>query len=511
MIDPKHDLRIDNQVVRKGPTFQLPEDANALDALLEECRFRADPLADGVIDEVFGGVNHIDAIDGGWQRRLERIRAVNNVLSTWTTNAAVWNWHGDHQLREAGIADPLERFVAATRNLPDWADTGLLERAEVFFEENGALPVAILFCASLPECYVLPDLSLVLQATAQLEAHTEYRIRATGSMIFPLMMRGGLTSGEGAGVAGVLKVRLIHAMIRHLILRDSPERLLEAMRTQSGTAGVVAANTSLADGKMYGTLLSHGWQLDEEGMPCDQEELAYTLLTFSYVCLRSMRKLGVPATPIDEAAYLHLWNVMAHFLGVDERLMISDFESGERLFAQIQARGRTRWLQTPPVEDPRPALGQALMRAMEGLLGDGVVRHFPVLMTRYLCGPVNARDIGVVDRAPPLARIAFFSAMAVAKLVDRLLRILSPQFSICRLLARVLGYRVIMSFLMKQTRPLNLPASLGQRGLDVVAKWGNDPRASGWVNRVEDWVTMPGDWRETGQINPKSKPTSATP
>lgn len=493
----------------KDPSFQLPESADALEALLEECRFLADPIADGVIDEILGGVDHIDDDDQDWQRRLDRIRAVNAVLSTWTTNAAVWNWRGDQPTRDAGIAAPLERFVAEVGHLPDWVDAQKLARAETLFQESGVLPVAILFCASLPECYVLPDLSLVLQATAQLEAHTEYRIRATGSMIFPLMMRGGLTNGGGAGIAGVLKVRLIHAMIRHLILRDSPERMLHAMRTKSGTAGVVAANTSFADGKMYGTLLAHGWQLEEEGMPCDQEELAYTLLTFSYVCLRSMRRLGVPADPNDEAAYLYLWNVMGHFLGVDRRLMVEDVKSGERLFAQIQARGRKRWAQTAPQQDPRPALGQALMRAMESLLGSGLIRHFPVLMTRYLCGPVNAREIGVVDRAPTIARVVFFTGMAVTKFIDRVLRLIAPQFSVCRLVARTLGYRVIMKFLMDQTRPLQLPESLRARVVETVAKWGNDPHAPKWVNRVEDWVTMPGDWRDTGVTNPRQ--TSATP
>lgn len=488
-------------------SFELPTDPAALDALLEECRFRADPLADGVIDEILGGVDHVDAEDATWQGRLERIRAVNKVIATWTTNGLARNWRGGEHEQQLGIAEPLERYVRDAGKPPAWATPTQLAHAETLFQESGVLPVAILFCASLPECYVLPDLSMVLQATAQLKDHTEYRLRATGSMIFPLMMRGGLTSDSGGGVAQVLKVRLIHATIRHLILRDSPERLLAILHSDASESVSVAANPAVADGSMYGTLLAHGWQLNEEGMPCDQEELAYTLLTFSYVCLRSMRQLGVAASPEDEAAYLHLWNVMGHYLGIDPRLMVQDMASAERLFAQMQVRGRKRWAQTPIGADPRPALGQALMRAMESLLGDGVIRHFPVLMTRYLCGPLNAREIGVVDRAPGVARLLFFGGMAVTKLIDRALRWISPQFSICRLIARIFGYRVIMTFLMTQTRPLNLPDALGGQAQTVVAAWGNDPHAPQWVNRVEDWVTMRGDWRDTR----KTTPTSATP
>ena len=63
------------------------------------------------------------------------------------------------------------------------------------------LSCTLLFCASLPECYVLPDLAEVLHTTGQLEQRTDWRIRSTAAMIFPVMMRGGLTTPAGGGVA----------------------------------------------------------------------------------------------------------------------------------------------------------------------------------------------------------------------------------------------------------------------------------------------------------------------
>ncbi|MCB2042404.1 MAG: DUF2236 domain-containing protein, partial [Rhodoferax sp.] len=65
------------------------------------------------------------------------------------------------------------------------------------FYEYGPLSCILLFCASLPECYVLPDLATVLHRAGQLEQHTEYRIRSTAAMIFPVMMRGGLSDASG--------------------------------------------------------------------------------------------------------------------------------------------------------------------------------------------------------------------------------------------------------------------------------------------------------------------------
>src|SRR6188472_2789415 len=158
----------------------------------------ADPPAD----------NAIAAILGHWTTPdTARIEALNETLRGWRSNADVES----------------QPFIPGAHLLPPWADRARIARAEALFMEHGALSVTILFCASLPECYVVPDLAAVLHATGQLEERAEHRIRTTGAMIFPVMMRGGLTSPQGAGIAQVLKVRLIHATIRNLILRGTPE------------------------------------------------------------------------------------------------------------------------------------------------------------------------------------------------------------------------------------------------------------------------------------------------
>lgn len=128
-------------------------------------------------------------------------------------------------------------------------------------------------------------------------------------MIFPVMMQGGLAQPEGSGVAQILKVRLIHACIRSLILRDSPADVMAQLgdqRNQTG-AGVIAPLADAATGRisMHQSMAAHGWKVGEDGLPCNQEELAYTLLTFGYVFLRSMRKLGLGLSQADEEAFLH--------------------------------------------------------------------------------------------------------------------------------------------------------------------------------------------------------------
>ncbi|RZA22731.1 MAG: DUF2236 domain-containing protein, partial [Lysobacteraceae bacterium] len=340
-----------------------------------------------------------------------------------------------------------------------------IARAETLFMDMSMLSCTLLFCASLPECYVLPDLSAVLHAAGQLEQHTDYRIRSTAAMIFPVMMRGGLCSPLGGGVAQALKVRLIHATIRHLILRGAPH---------DPDAGLPALPAlAPAGGGMAHVLYAHGWNGARDGLHCNQEELAYTLLTFSYVFLRGLRRLGLGLEPTDEEAYLHAWNVLGHILGIERALMASTMLEAEARFAEIQARGRM----VPRQPDPRPLLAAALMREMESQIPLRVLKPFPTLLTRRLCGKQASSDLGLNARVALLPRLLFTLGFVTVRALDSAVRLFVPGFSIVRMLTRVAGYRLVTRLLMDQTRPLRLPQSLLGQVEDTLAGWQHDPRA----------------------------------
>ncbi|MEQ1515682.1 MAG: oxygenase MpaB family protein [Usitatibacteraceae bacterium] len=498
----------------------MPSDTSAakadLNARLDQMQFRADPLADATIAAILGPWGQPTATatpkltDAGdrttylaaWQPQWEKLAAVSKTFAQWTDNAAIKDWQATAELPPE-ISGALTGYLQAGSVLPTWADHGKLERAEALFMEYGALSVTMLFCSSLPECYVIPDLAAVLHATAQLETHTDYRIRATGAMIFPVMMAGGLTAPDGGGVAQILKVRLIHATVRNLVLRGTPESALAAVppgergRAESAkcTAGVVPpVPGAAATGNMHQTLFAHGWKTGAEGLPCNQEELAYTLLTFSYVFLRSMRKLGLPLTRADEEAYLHSWNVAGHVLGIERELMADTMDAAETMFDRMQARGRTDWRERPAATDPRPSLGGALMQSMQAAIPLPVAKPFPVLLTRYLCGHASSRDLSLVGPQPWLSRLLFMSLLLGARTFDTVLRLVFPDFSIARFLTRVLGYHLICKLLMDQTRPLKLPEHVRDQVSAIVGHWSADAKAPGWMNSLEDSLTTEGSW-----------------
>ncbi len=424
----------------------------------------ADPLADATIAQVFAAAG-CDGVPAA------ALAIVNREIAGWTDNGMLAGWRAAADV-PAPIARALEAYVAQASLLPPWADPAQVARAEELFMDFGMLSCTLLFCASLPECYVLPDLADVLHAAGQLEAHTDYRVRSTAAMIFPVMLHGGLATPGGAGVAQVLKVRLIHATIRRLILRGSPDGALSR-----GHVPPLAAD----GGGMHQVVHALGWDPARQGLPCNQAELAYTLLTFGYVFLRALRRLGIGLPRADEEAYLHAWNVVGHVLGIERALMADTMAQAAVLFERFQAGGAPR----PGEPDPRPALAAALMTAMEREIPLPLLRTFPVQLTRYLCGRKTARTLGLARRTAWPARLLFLACLGAARAIDAAVRLAVPGFSISRMLTRVLGYRFTARILMDQTRPLRLPEALLNQVGSVLCEWECDAAAPRWMNRLE--------------------------
>jgi hypothetical protein len=446
---------------------------------------RADPLADDTLAAILDRCPGEDGPDGRWAT----IGLLNRLIAGWQINGELATWRADAGT-PAHIAAALERYLAAAMALPAWADPARIARAEVLFMDMSMMSCTLLFCASLPECYVVPDLAGVLHAAGQLEQNADYRIRSTAAMLFPVMMHGGLTGAAGGGVAQALKVRLIHATIRYLILRGSPQAVL-AGAVGLASSPVIAALPPQGP-SMQQTLYAHGWDLNRYGLPCNQEQLAYTLLTFHYVFLRGLRSLGIGLSGPDEEAYLHAWNVLGHLLGIERALTADSMAAAAALFGRLQAGGRAN----PYLPDSRPALGAALMQTMEKEIPFALLKPFPVLLTRYLCGKASSRDLGITARVSWLSRGLFAALMGTTRLVDRIARLFLPEFSLCRMLTRVVGYRFTARVLMDQTRPLKLPQSLLNQVDSVVRTWHDDNKAPRWVNKLEARLSR----RRPGQV-----------
>ena len=339
------------------------------DAYLDAMRHARDELAGGVVDAVYAS----GSLDG-----------VNQVLVQLVR-------HGP-PLAPA-LQKSLDGYFAATATLPSWADPDRIARAEDLFSRHGTLASSILCCASLPECYLDRDGVPVLASTQRLSAHVYRRIWETSHMVVGVMQAGGLTrAAPGAatppGVNYCQRVRLMHAAIAHLLLAPSvaigaPEELGHALAQRQWDEGL--------------------------GVPLNQEDLAYVLLTFSYVGLRGLATLGVKVTDDEREAYVHAWNVVGALLGIRDELLAQDFADAKILFDTIKRRRRGA-----------SADGQALTRSLLAWMEDVMppeLRHLPAQLLCALVGDADAALLGVHRGA--LDRIEEQAVVALLRVLSR--------------------------------------------------------------------------------------------
>ena len=466
-------------------------------------RYRADPLADKTIASIVGSwalpadAQNLQALLTLNDERLQHIHTAMQLMNSWINNAALVNWvpppaptlpYAPH------VVTALREYIDAANALPDWADPQKIALGENVFTDHGPISVMSLFCASLPDCYVQPKAAAVLQVSGQLTAHADYRIRSTAAMVFPVMLRGGMTTVDGGGVAQTLKVRLIHATIRNLILHGAPEAMIKAVVAPSHSP-LLAAGTAMP---MHSAFVAHGWNVARDGLPNNQEQLVFTLLTFHYVFLRALRTLGIGLKQADEEAYLHCWNVVGYVLGIEPRWMPSTYADAEKLFLDIQTQCLADHVY-PGGTDARPALTGALIDYLAASVPFKIIKPFPALFTRYLCGGTVADALGVDDKQSLTARVLFAALMGMVRLIDGTVRLALPQFSLSRLFSRVVGYHLLTHFLMDQTRPLKLPTHLLGQIKATISTWADDPKAPRWINRVEDRLTVRGAWHASAR------------
>jgi hypothetical protein len=254
---------------------------------------------------------------------------------------------------------------------PDWADEKQIKRAGDFFATYGWTAFTLLGCASLPEGYVVPAIDHVLVTTTQLEQHVHRRLWETIQFTVDVMQPGGLDE-DGPGIRSAQRVRLLHGLVRHLLLSEESIDVAAAARPSMGKA-----------------LLERTWD-PSWGHPINQAQMAGTVLAFSYVILRGLDRLGYTAMEEeDRAAYLHRWNVVGHIMGVRDDLMASTMDEAEALFDSIR---------TPRMA--RSDEGIALSRALIGFMQDRVpvwmpfAKPLPRMLMTELC---DAKTIEVLD------------------------------------------------------------------------------------------------------------------
>ena len=357
--------------------------ASFTDDVLQALRSKGDPPADAAVSEFFSTV-------AGDHPKLFR-----HLVATSTFNER------DEDL--PGVS----AFLAAPDPWPAWTNADLVRRGQRFFCQWGLQLGTGLWMASLPADYACARGAEPLVRTARLTRNPKRRYVETGQMIIDAMTPGALEPGD-LGYVTVRRVRLMHAAVRHVLLHVAE---IEG-----------AAEKGIVE-----------WD-DVLGVPINQEDLLGCLFSFSVVGIQTLQRSGIRVNDADAEAYIHAWNLIGHYVGIDANLLPLGWDDAQKVWQIIQQR------EYAPSEAGRE-LTAAAVECMQELLGSRLLQNIPAAGIRHYLGEETADLLGV-----PPARLTGRMFFGLSRLSAGTVNRTFLHLPGARTLTAWLGLRMLRSF-----------------------------------------------------------------
>lgn len=301
--------------------------------LLEASRLRTDPFADAFVAD------------------LAKTKTAHELYGIMRVLLDEYVWFGHEKLDNES-----HQFLDKASKLPSWADPELIKKGEAFFCLHGPEIGMVLLMKSLPATYCCWKGAEVVHATGRMTDHSgnlkpfTRRLMETSKFILNVCSIDGL-SENGKGVQSAVKVRTLHAFVRNF----------------------------LHDKK---------WDTEKYQEPINQEDYCGTMLSFSVFVIEGLERFGIRISEEEKNAYLHLWRVVGHLVGVEDQLLPKNYKEGHELGHAILNHQKG-------ASDSGKELTQACVDFMEGLMPLKAMKFLPENMMFYLLGPELSQMIGI--------------------------------------------------------------------------------------------------------------------
>ena len=361
------------------------------DAILDHYRQMGDAEADAIVSKALG-------VKDGTVKLNQMLLLANQLIEqpglTLVDGSRVATDLEKFRENDPGLADYYEPMEA-----PAWVDTAKLKLASAFWHENTVVSLGVLYAASLPSCYLIEKGIPALYKTGKLlPPYLTQRIYETGLMLDAVMDEDGISLIEDKeyNLGHVLREELNkcdtaahwknhgHKLMRYAddgMPTDGASQAYDegfinsvneavALRVQDGTRRylwgkgyITAKKVRLLHASMRFLLLNPAgsphaagdddkpkpmtqkfselqepWDHKTFGAPVNQEDVAYTLLTFGLVIPKGLEKWGIPISQEQKDAFLHLWKLIGHIMGIEEDLLTDQWDEAEALYALVQRR-----------------------------------------------------------------------------------------------------------------------------------------------------------------------------
>jgi hypothetical protein len=177
-------------------------------------------------------------------------------------------------------------FGRQIRQPPAWFNRELAQRGQHFFLKNCSIANMVIFHYTLLLGYGFQQLNDVLMKTqylASADLKLTYRRLIETTQMIATAVAGHIDNFDQT-FSDVVRVRLLHGMVRHKIMKHS--------------------------------------RVSMEEVPINQEDSLITLLGFSFSLLYCMEdRLNIPVSDEDKEAYLHLWRYIGWLIGIEDEFL----------------------------------------------------------------------------------------------------------------------------------------------------------------------------------------------
>lgn len=260
--------------------------------------------------------------------------------------------------RVDGAPESFRALFAQVERVPMWVDWKTLDRGGSMLLRAGVLGGIVLGLKSLVTGYATPAGNKPLIFSGRLAEQAPRRLQETARFVQATIRPGGLRP-HAEGYRITLKVRLIHAQVRRLILR------------------------------------SGRWDAGAWGAPVNQHDQLGTLLLFSLLVVEGLRQIGARISSEEAGAYMQLWRYSGALMGIDPELLPTSESEARRLRDLISA-----------TQDEPDADSRLLTRALLDSFAQGAMTehdrkraegraHFRAGLCRALIGVELADQLGV--------------------------------------------------------------------------------------------------------------------
>lgn len=190
--------------------------------------------------------------------------------------------------------ESLRRFFEDADIEPDWLDRSAFRPGVRLFHQNSYTVLAAFVSGVLVEGFIT-NIAKSFMLTGRVRDSGVRRLGQNNRHMTEIFLPGGMDR-QGDGWKLTLRIRIIHAQLRHLLSA------------------------------------SEEWDADAWGTPISAAHLGFAISAFSARLLKHMKTLGVSYTDEEHKSFMDVWRYAGHVMGIPETILFRDAREALELY-----------------------------------------------------------------------------------------------------------------------------------------------------------------------------------